>query len=81
MNNTTNTINIDDTNYKSIRVRVYDRVAHRTVKHYSSVGFGGTLSGTWMMWRGLNVDCDRFTKTLLGTPVGSSKEKRICFVG
>ena len=73
------TININGIDYKNIRVRVYDRVAHRTVKHYSSVT--ATLASTWMMWRGLNVDGDRYTKTLLGTPIGSKTEKRICFVG
>lgn len=72
-------ITINDTTYTSIRVRVYDRVGHRTVKAYASA-FSG-LFPTWSMWQGLNVDGVRYTKTLLGVPAGATKEERICFIG
>lgn len=79
MNNTTKTMTIDDVEYAQLKVRVCDRVAYRTVKLYTTSN--NSLSQVWAMWRGLNVDGDRYTKTLEGQRPGAARFARIAFVG
>ncbi len=77
-NDMNNTIWIDGVEYADITVQVYDRVGHRMDKRYSTLQT--SFGQVWMMWRGLNVDGVRYTKTLVGHKADGTKT-RIAFVG